>query len=126
MIKTLSIENLILFQRKIINESGGSHGIRDLNLIESWINKAFITFDGVDLYKDNLDKISAITHSLIKNHGFIDGNKRIGVAYMIFLLKLNSINIEYTQEQLIQLALELAQGQKDERDIQNWIKINLK
>ena len=113
MIKTISLDNLILLHEKVVKETGGSRGIRDLNLIESSINRAFATFDGVDLYKDIVDKISVITYSLIKNHGFIDGNKRIGISYMMLLLKLNSVNIKYTQEELIELGLGVAEGKRE-------------
>lgn len=124
--KSLSVDNLILFHEKIIKQTGGASGIRDLNLIEGSLNRAFTTFDGVDLYNDLLDKISVNTYSLIKNHGFIDGNKRIGVAYMTFLLKLNGIDIKYTQQDLISLGLEIAEGKKDEKHIKDWINKKLK
>jgi len=87
MIKFLSVENVIIFHEKIIKETGGSYGIRDRGLIESALNRAFMTYDGKDLYSDNIEKISVIAHSLICNHGFVDGNKRIGVAVMVIMLK---------------------------------------
>lgn len=72
-------------------------------MIESAINKPFQTFDGKDLYDSIDEKVAAVTFSLIKNHGFIDGNKRIGVSVMLFLLKLNNIEIKYTQQDWIKL-----------------------
>ena len=119
--KVLSLENVIIFHEKIIIESGGSAGTRDECLIESALNRAFASYDGIDLYPNIIDKISAITHSLVGNHGFIDGNKRIGVAVMVLLLKMNSIKIYYTQKELIELGLKTAEGLMDEKDISNWI-----
>lgn len=126
MMRFLSIENIILFHGKIIKETGGSAGIRDRGLIESALNRAFVTYDGEDLYPGINEKIAAIAHSLISNHGFIDGNKRIGVAVMVILLRMNNINVSYTQKELIDLGLKAAQGIMKEKDILNWIDEHIK
>ena len=120
--KTISLEELLVFHRKIIEKTGGSKGIRDLNLIESALNRAFVTFESEDLYKDIIDKIAAITYGLIQNHGFVDGNKRIGIAVMLFLLKLNELKIRYSQEELIKLGLGIADGLITEENLRNWIR----
>jgi death on curing protein len=120
--KNISIEEVVVFQKKIIDKTGGAIGIRDLGLIESALNNALVTFDGQDLYKETEEKISVITFALIKNHGFVDGNKRIGIAVMILLLRLNRISIVYTQEELVNLGLGIADGSLKEEDIQNWIQ----
>lgn len=119
--KSIDIANVLLFHKKIVERTGGSEGIRDLGLIESGLNRGSATFDGIDLYKEIEDKISAITHGLVKNHGFIDGNKRIGISVMILLLKLNNIHIEYSQQELIELGLKVAAGAFNEEDIKIWI-----
>ncbi len=62
-------------------------------------------------------KIAVISHALIRNHGFVDGNKRIGVAILILLLKLNAIQVKYSQEELIDLGLRVAEGKMSEDDI---------
>ena len=112
----------MVFHRKIIEKTGGSKGIRDLNLIESALNRAFVTFESKDLYKVIIDKISAITYGLINNHGFVDGNKRIGIAFMLFLLKLNELKIRYSQKELIKLGLGIADGLITEENLRNWIR----
>ena len=119
--KNIDIENVLLFHRKIVEQTGGSEGIRDLGLIDSALNAACATFDGIDLYKEIEDKISSIAYGLVKNHGFIDGNKRIGVSVMLLLLKSNNINIEYSQQDLIELGLKVADGTFSEQDIKMWI-----
>jgi death on curing protein len=118
----LDIENIILFHKKIVNQTGGSDGIRDLGLIESALNRALMTFDGKELYESLEMKIAVIAHGLISNHGFIDGNKRIGIAVMILLLKMNNIMITYTQQELISLGLGVAEGKFKEKDILAWIE----
>ncbi|MCM3633507.1 type II toxin-antitoxin system death-on-curing family toxin [Paenibacillus camelliae] len=91
-------------------------------MIVSAIGRAFVTFEGQDLYPDVYKKIAVTTHALIKNHGFVDGNKRIGIATMILLLKLNEIRIEYTQKELVDLGTGIAEGNLTEVDIELWIK----
>jgi death-on-curing protein len=120
--KTISIEEVVFFHRKIIDKTGGTNGIRDLGLVESALNKALLTFDGQDLYKEIEEKISVITYALIKNHGFVDGNKGIGIAVMLLLLRLNRISIAYTQEELVDFGLAIADGSLKEEAIQNWIQ----
>jgi death on curing protein len=90
---SVDVEDIIKFQKKIVLATGGSYGIRDRSLIESALNKAFVTFEGTDLCSGVLKKISIITYTLIENHGFIDGNKRIGVSTMLLLLRLNEIRL---------------------------------
>ena len=120
--KGIDVEDALNFHRKIIEQTGGSGGIRDIGLIESALNRALATFDSNDLYKDIEDKISVITYGLVKNHGFVDGNKRIGVSLMLLLLRLNGIKIKYSQNELVNLGLGIADGSMDEKDIKQWIK----
>ncbi len=119
--RNLSLADIILLHEKVIAKTGGSQGIRDINLIESGIGRAFATFDGKDLYKTIEAKIAVITHSLISNHGFIDGNKRVGIVAMLLLLKLNGYTLCYSQQELIDLSLGIAAGKFNEHDIQAWI-----
>jgi len=118
----LDIENILLFHKKIVGKTGGSDGVRDLALIESALNRGLMKFDGQELYESTEMKISVISHGLIRNHGFIDGNKRIGMAVMILLLKLNNIVIRYSQQELIDLGLGVAEGKLNENDILVWIE----
>lgn len=79
------------------------------------------TFDGIDLYKTDEEKIAIMTHSLINNHEFIDGNKRIGIAVMLMLAKLNQMVLVYSQDELISLGLSIADSSFDEVMIVDWI-----
>jgi death-on-curing protein len=120
-VNTITVEQLLIFHEKIIVSTGGSNGVRDRTLLESAINKANQTFDGQDLYDGVIRKVSVISYSLIKNHGFVDGNKRIGVAVMLLLLRINGLRIKYTQEELIEFGLRTAEGELNEEDIEGWI-----
>ncbi len=119
--ETVSIENVIVFHRKIIEKTGGSMGIRDEKSLDSALNRGFSTFDGEYLYKSDVEKISAITHSLISNHAFVDGNKRIGISIMLLLLKLNKIEITFSQAELIDLGLGVASNKYVFEYIVGWI-----
>ena len=118
----LSVSDIIVLHQKVIDKTGGSHGIRDLGLIESAVNRAYATFGGNDLYETVEAKIAATAYSLVSNHGFVDGNKRIGIAAMLLLLQLNGYKLQYSQQELIDLGLGLAAGNLNENDIQQWIK----
>lgn len=120
--KDISLESILVFHQKLIERTGGSNGVRDVGLIQSALSRGNATFDGIDLYPGIIDKIVAITVSLIKNHGFVDGNKRIGVATMLLLLKLNRVNILYKQQELIDLGLNVAAGKMDEESVKVWIE----
>ena len=119
--KLLTLDQIIILHEKLIIQTGGSVGIRDKGLIESARLRAMATFDGVDLYKTNEEKIAIMTHSLISNHGFVDGNKRIGIAVMLMLTRMNQITIVFSQDELILLGLNIANGIFDEGMIVAWI-----
>ena len=119
--KKLSIEQIISIHNDIIDATGGSKGIRDFDLLESAINKSEFSFDGIDLYPDVISKISAIVYSIINNHAFIDRNKRIGVSSLWMLLKINKLNITYTEQELIDLGLSIANSLINQEELINWI-----
>ncbi|WP_410513119.1 type II toxin-antitoxin system death-on-curing family toxin [Paenibacillus sp. BR2-3] len=120
--KIIGIDQLIIFHNKILKATGGSAGIRDKSILESALQRPFSTFDSNDLYEGVINKISVVTYSLIKNHGFVDGNKRIGVATMLLLLRINGVLIKYSQDELIELGLNTAEGKLKEHDIYLWIQ----
>lgn len=124
--KRLNKDFVIQLQEMIIDKSGGSKGLRDEGLLESAIGGAFQTFGGNELYPDDLDKIINISYSLIKNHSFIDGNKRIGVLILVILLKENNYILKWSDKDLIKIGLDVASGKMDKEDFRKFIekKIN--
>ena len=109
MIK-LNIDQVIKLHKTLIAETGGEGGVRDKKLLESAINNAYSTFDGIDLYNSIEEKCVNICFNLINNHPFIDGNKRIGIFVLLILLKTENINLSYKQDKLVKLGLEIATG----------------
>ena len=105
----------------MIEATGGSFGIRDENLLDSALNGIFQTFDGKELYPTKEEKGAMLGYSLISNHAFVDGNKRIGVYVMLTFLEVNGIRIECTDNELIELGLGIAEGEIDYEEILEWI-----
>lgn len=95
--------------------------IRDENLLQSSIAAAFQTFDGINLYRNAEDKAAKLFQSLIKNHPFVNGNKRTALCIFILFIRINKINIKYTQQDLIDLTLNVANSSYGILQIVNWI-----
>lgn len=122
MIWLPTTENVLLLHEKLVEASGGSAGVRDLGLIESAINRANSAFGGVEAHRGIIAKAAAVGCGLTQNHGFIDGNKRIGMAVMLLILRRNGVRIVYTQTELVMLGLDVAQGKADVEQVKNWIE----
>ena len=118
----LSLLEVLELHQTIISSSGGSCGIRDIRALESAINQPRITFDQTDLYPDIISKASALCFSLVMNHSFVDGNKRVGHAAMETFLILNGYEIEAPVDEQVQIFLDLAAGSLTREAFTNWLK----
>jgi len=118
----LSLLEVLELHETIISSSGGSYGIRDIKALESAINQPRITFNQTDLYPDIISKASALCFSLVMNHPFIDGNKRVGHAAMETFLILNGYEIEAPVDEQVQIFLDLAGGKLTREAFTNWLK----
>ena len=117
----LSKSQILMMHKILIKETSGLDGIRDENLLDSAINSPFQKFDGADLYPTIQQKAARLGYGIIKNHAFIDGNKRIGTHTMLVFLALNGIELDYTQEELFTTILDLAEGKLEFNDLTKWI-----
>lgn len=115
-------EKVLLLQQLIIKSSGGTAGVRDFGLLDSAINSVYQTFDGVELYPSKEEKGARLGFCLVSNHAFVDGNKRIGLLVMLSFLAINGIKMKYTDDELIEIGLALADGKMKYEDLLNWIK----
>lgn len=106
----ISIDFIIKEHSKLINLTGGSSGIRDIGMLESAFNTPFMTYDNKDLYASNIEKIAKITYSIIKNHPFIDGNKRTGMHIMLILLNINHYPLWFSVNDIVVCGTGLASG----------------
>ena len=119
--KRITKSQVIKMQNILIQQTGGSKGIRDEGLLESALNTPFQTFDKEELYKTIPAKAAKLCYFIINNHPFVDGNKRIGILTMLVFLEMNSINIKCTDSELIELGLGLAEGRIKEEELLGWI-----
>lgn len=115
-------EKVKLLHQLMAEATGGSIGVRDEGLLDSAIEGAFATYDGVELFPSKEEKAAKLGFSLISNHAFVDGNKRIGVYVMLSFLELNGIRIEATDEDVVALGLGAADGSMRQEDVLAWIK----
>lgn len=120
MIK-LTKEQVVSIHSSLIEASGGTDGVRDDGLLESALESPFQTFDGHDLYPSIIQKAARIGYSLVSNHPFIDGNKRIGIHIMLVFLAINGIDISCTQEDLIKIGLSLADDTMTFEELSVWL-----
>ena len=119
--KKLSIKHILILHELLIKNTGGASGMRDEGLLESAVNTPFETFDSAQLYPTIQQKAARLGFGLVKNHPFVDGNKRIGTLAMLTFLEINGVNLNYTDEELITLGLSLADGSISEKEVLEWI-----
>ena len=119
-----SKEKVLLLHRLIAEETGGGPNVRDLDLLDSALNSAFQTFDGVELYPTKQEKAARIGCSLISNHAFVDGNKRIGMYVLLTFLEINGIRIDPTDDEIVRVGLAVADGSMDCDGLLRWIREN--
>ena len=121
MIK-LDKNRVLLLYQLLIQETGGASGIRDMNLLDSALNSAYATFDGKDLYPSKEEKAARIGYSLISNHAFVDGNKRIGMYVMLTFLEINGISLSCSNKDVVKIWLDIAKGKVNYDLLLAWIK----
>lgn len=119
--KRLSLNQVIQLHTLLILETGGSAGVRDEGLLDSALNSPFQSFEGEDLYKTVPAKAARLGFSLVNNHAFIDGNKRVGLLVMLTFLEMNGIIFDCSNDELIKLGLGLASGEIDDHGLLDWI-----
>jgi len=120
--KKLTKEQIKTLHSALVERFGGQDGLRDEGMLDSALNTPFQTFSGSELYPDLLSKAARLAFGLIANHPFIDGNKRIGTHAMLIFLRLNNVEIEYDDDDLIALILGTAAGEYDDKIILEWLK----
>ncbi len=113
-------EKVLLLHKLIVSETGGCADLRDIGLLDSALESAYATFDGKDLYPTKEEKAAKIGYSLIANHAFVDGNKRIGMYVMLTFLEVNGIQMDVTDDDIIHAGLGVASGEMDYAALLNW------
>lgn len=117
-----SQEKVLLLHQLIIQETGGSPELRDINLLNSAIEGVYQTFGGQELYLTKEEKGARLGYTLISNHAFVDGNKRIGMYVMLTFLEVNGIRMDCTNEDVINAGLSVASGEMDYDQLLKWVR----
>ena len=118
----ISLEEIITLHAKVTAQSGGIVGLRDRGALESAVAQPEMTFGGDDLYPTIAEKAAALGHSLIQNHPFLDGNKRVGHAAIEVFLVLNGFEIGAPVDEQEQNVLTVASGEMTRTELGEWLK----
>ena len=115
-------KQVLYLHQEIMERSGGSAGVRDQGLLESAVYRPQASFGGEDLYPNLFSKAAALGHSIIKNHPFVDGNKRTGFEAMRLTLRFNGYDIRASVNVKFNFVLAIAEGELKEQAIADWLK----
>ena len=121
----LTIEEVLELHRLVITQSGGGSGVRDPNAQDSALAHPRMTFGGVNLYPTAVEKAAALGFSLVMNHPFVDGNKRIGHAAMETFLVLNGYEIVASTDEQERVMLDLAAGRLGRAEFTEWLRAHI-
>jgi len=122
MTRYLTAEQVLFIHARLIEETGGEHGVRDLGLLQAAVARPQATFDGEELYPDVFAKAAALMESLVNNHPFLDGNKRTGIAAAALFLALNGVQLTASNPQVVEFTLGVARSQSDLATMAQWLR----
>jgi death-on-curing protein len=118
----LSLADVLFLHKKQIEKFGGSHGIRNMGLLESALAMPEASFGGVHLHPTLPEMAGAYFYHLVMNHAFVDGNKRIGALAADVFLEMNGYDLKVNQDILEKLTLDTAQGKVDKAEVALFFK----
>jgi death-on-curing protein len=125
MIQFLSLDEVLESHAEQIAAYGGTEGIRDVGLLESALAQPSAMFGGQYLHVDAFEMAAAYLLHIVKNHPFLDGNKRVGLEAALLFLEINGLSIETTDEALVEIVLQTAEGQITKQQIAEFFRTNL-
>lgn len=125
MIRYLTLEEILELHRLVLEQSGGLEGVRDLGGLDSALAQPQMTFGGQELYPSLAEKAAALGFSLVSNHPFLDGNKRVGHAAMETFLVLNGWELAAGVDEQEQVILQLAAGRLKREEFTAWVQSHL-
>lgn len=120
--KYLTSPQVLAIHDQMVKRFGGSHGVRDLGLVESAVERPKSTFDGVDLYPDIFLKAASLMHSLVTNHAFVDGNKRTAYSSCGVFLKLNGFKLQNMHKASLEFVMNVENNSLELQEIAKWLK----
>ena len=121
----LTAAQVLFIHARVVVETGGAPGLRDLGLLESAVARPQATFGGDDLYPDLFTKAAALMSSLVNNHPFVDGNKRVGIAAAGLFFVRNGHRLIAGNEEVERFTLLVAQGTVSVEQMAHWFGENV-
>ena len=116
-----SKEKVLLLHKLLAEATGGSVGVRDEALLESALEGAFAGYGDIEFYPTKEEKGARLGYTLISNHAFVDGNKRIGLYVMLSFLEMNGIRLRCTDQELVHIGLSIADGSMGYAELLQWV-----
>lgn len=121
----LTLNEVLEVHRQVMVQSGGAEGLIHLPALESALAQPQMTFDSADLYPTLADKAAALGYALIKNHPFLDGNKRTGHAAMEVFLVLNGYEIRASVDEQERVILQVAASEIEREEFTAWLRTHI-
>jgi death on curing protein len=121
----LTLEEVVDLHRLVLAQSGGMPGVRDANVLDSAVAQPAMAFGGQELYPTLADKAAILAFGLVKNHAFVDGNKRVGHAAMETFLVLNGHELQAGVDEQEQVILQLAAGTLGQPEFTEWVRTHV-
>lgn len=118
----LTIEQVLFIHKRVVDETGGLHGLRSLPLLDAALARPQATVFGEDAYPTLHDKAAALLHSLALNHAFTDGNKRVAAVTAGMFLARNGWRLTATNDELATFVMQVAQGGVAWQPIADWLR----
>ncbi|MCO5276069.1 MAG: type II toxin-antitoxin system death-on-curing family toxin [Flavobacteriales bacterium] len=122
----IALEEALAIHAELIEATGGSHGVRDQGGLEAALARPFATFDGQELYPDPVVKAAALLESVVKNHPFVDGNKRTGYVLARLTLLTYDMDLQAGDDEEYDLVIRVATGQLEVEEVHAWMKTRTK
>lgn len=120
--KYLTTPQVLAIHDQMVKRFGGSHGVRDIDLVQSAVGRPQATYDGIDLYKNIFTKAASLLQSLLKNHPFVDGNKRTALTSAGIFLKMNGCKLKNYHEEEVEFAVSVDNEHLSLEDIASWLE----
>jgi death on curing protein len=119
----LTAEQVLFLHDRLVEESGGEHGVRDLGGLESALARPQAAFGGTEFYPDLMTKAAVVMDGIIRNHPFIDGNKRAGLATAALFLEVNGYRLTATNAEVVDFTLRVTTAKPDVEEIAAWFRV---
>jgi death-on-curing protein len=121
-VRLLTAEELLYLHHRLIEETGGSHGVRDIGLMESALQAPMSGFGDQEFYPTLHEKAAVLMRSIVQNHPFVDGNKRSGISAAAMTLDLNGYDLTASQQEFEDFAVFVATDHPSVEEITGWLR----